>query len=189
MRFEAEDGLPRGQRGVPSRCGTDPGLVRTAPVRIATGLLIAVTAAAVASSACGGGSPAQPTFMPTNVPVSEDAGPSIGSDASAEEIAAAFARCGESPATGSFPADVAAVIHSKCNPCHTDPPLNGAPFPLLQYSDVHKIFNDTFPIYEEMYLLIQPGADPHMPFGNAPQLTASEFKTLSDWLISCAPPG
>jgi hypothetical protein len=193
MHFEG-DGLPRGQRVVSAGRGTDRGLVRTAPVRIASALLLA--AAAAPATACGGGSPASPTFSATNVSVSDDAGSfsdaagsSIGGDASIEAIMAGFARCAASPATGSFPADVAAVIHSKCNPCHTDLPLNGAPFPLLTYADVHKLFAGTFPIYEEMYLLIQPNGVPHMPFGNAPQLTADEFKTLSDWLISCAPPG
>jgi len=104
-------------------------------------------------------------------------------------IAAAFAKCGTSPATGSFPADVASVLMDKCQTCHTNPPLNGAPFALLTYEDVHKVFAGTIPIYEEMYILIQPNGSPHMPFGNAPQLTADEFTTLADWLISCAPPG
>ena len=83
-----------------SRCGTRRGLVRIAPVRIVAGLLIA---AVVASSACGGGPPAQPSFTPTNVSVSDDAGSPIADDASIEEIQAAFARCAATPATGSLP--------------------------------------------------------------------------------------
>jgi uncharacterized membrane protein len=149
--------------------------------------LAAVSAAVV--SACGGGSPASPTFSPTNA-VETDTPDASLDDAPSGVTAVNFATCGTTPATGSFPADVAAVLMSRCQPCHTDPPLMGAPFPLLAYADVHKVLPaTTTPIYQEMYLLIQPGADPHMPFGNAPQLSTEQFNTLSNWLLSCAPPG
>jgi hypothetical protein len=168
--------------------------VRRRPVRLAPFLAVALASAAV-ESACGGGSPASPTFSPTNAVASDDPDASLAddggmADGSVGAIMATFARCPANPATGSFPADVADVLTSRCQPCHTDPPLNGAPFPLLTYGDVHKLLPGTaMPIYEEMYLLIQPGADPHMPYGNAPQLSPDQFNTLSSWLLSCAPPG
>jgi hypothetical protein len=168
---------------VPARCGTGPNLVRTAPVRLASVLLV------TAAAACGGGDPASPTFRPTAMSITEEAGTSPGGDASVETIEATFARCDTSPATGSIPADVAAVLGDRCQTCHNDPQLHGAPFALLTYADVHQLFAGTIPIYHEMYLLIQPGATPHMPYRNAPQLSADQFKTLGDWLISCAPPG
>ena len=206
MRFEDEDGLPRGQVALAPGCGTGGRLGRTGLVRFAVFLLLgAVSGAAVI--ACSGGSPASPTFSPTTSVVSEDAGSSAplegagstgpvdGGDSSvlvegsAASVTAAFERCGTSPATGSFPADIAAILAAKCQPCHNDPQKNGAPFPLLTYDDVHKPFVGTRPIYQQMYLQIQPGADPRMLFGNAPQLTPGEFSTLAAWLISCAPPG
>ncbi len=168
--------------------------MRTAPVRLVPWLLTSVVAA-IAGIGCGGGSPASPTFTPTGAPEPEpgastaDAGISLAGDGSAEEVAAAFARCGTSPATGGFPADVAAVLSDKCQTCHTNPPLNGAPFPLLTYEDVHQLFAGTIPIYQEMYMLIQPGSTPHMPFGKAPPLTTDQFTTLSEWLLACALPG
>jgi hypothetical protein len=169
--------------------------VRTSSVRLAPLFAIAV-ASSVAASACGGGPPASPTFSPTNAVVTADADAppsgdgSIATDGGTVMVAETFARCGTSPATGSFPADIAAVLTDKCQPCHTMPPRNGAPFPLLTYENVHAPFaGGPTPIYQEMYALIQPGADPHMPFGNAPQLTADQFSTLSSWLLSCAPPG
>jgi uncharacterized membrane protein len=165
-------------------------------VRLAPLLSLALASAAVESaSACGGGSPASPTFSPTNAVASADdpdssLDDSVMADGSVGAIMTTFARCTASPAAGSFPADVADVLMNRCQPCHTDPPLNGAPFPLLAYGDVHKVLTGTaMPIYEEMYLLIQPGADPHMPYGNAPQLSPDQFNTLSSWLLSCAPPG
>ncbi len=102
--------------------------------------------------------------------------------------AVSFAHCGTSPATGSIPADVAVVLADKCQTCHADPAVMGAPFPLITYEELHEPIGP-IPKYEEMYLLIQTGADPHMPFGSAPQLTADQFKTLSDYLLACAPPG
>lgn len=196
MRFEGDDELPRGQRAIAPVRGTREGLARRRPVRLPPLLVLALASAAAASaSACGGGSPASPTFSPTNAVASDDPDSSLADggdpiDASVASIMASFARCTATPATGSFPSDVADVLTSRCQPCHTDPPLNGAPFPLLAYGDVHKVLTGTaMPIYEEMYLLVQPGADPHMPFGNAPQLSSDQFNTLTSWLLSCAPPG
>jgi hypothetical protein len=190
MRSGSDESLLPGQRVVPARCGTDAGLARTAPVRPMSWPVLAVAAVAVgaAASACGGGDPASPTFVPIATPVTVDAGSAPAGDGSAATIEAVFASCGPSPATGSIPADVAAVLSDRCQPCHTDPPLHDAPFPLLKYEDVHQLFAGTIPIYHEMYLLIQPGGTPHMPFGNAPQLSADQLKTLSDWLLACAPP-
>jgi hypothetical protein len=169
-------------------------------------LTVVVATAGAAVNACGGGSAASPTFSPiATVVANEDAGAPVVSDASAAAgdggdalagpgdgsvgaIMAAFQeRCGTSPATGSIPADVAAVLADKCQTCHNNPQKNGAPFPLLTYQDVHKPFIGTTPIYEQMYIQIQPNAQPRMPFGNAPQLTPAEFSTLSSWLIACAP--
>jgi hypothetical protein len=193
MPFESDASLPLRQHLLSRRRGTQPGLVRTAPVRLSALLLIAAAASA-AEAACGGGSPASPTFTPM-APVSggsgdaaaEDAGSDLADDAASP--AADFARCGTSPATGTFPADVEAILSSRCQTCHADPPVNGAPFPLLTYSDVHMLFAGTLPIYQEMYMLIQPDGIPHMPFGNAPQLTSEQLQTLSSWLLSCAPSG
>jgi hypothetical protein len=165
------------------------------------------TASGVALIACSGGPAASPTFTPIATTVVEEAGPPVLSDASTTPgeggdasavlgdgsvgaIMAAFEkRCGASSATGSIPGDVATVLADKCQTCHNDPQKNGAPFPLLTYEDVHKPFVGTTPIYEQMYIQIQPNAQPRMPFGNAPQLTPAEFSTLSTWLIECAPPG
>ena len=194
MPFESDASLPLRQHLLSRRRGTKPGLVRTAPVRLSALLLIAAAASA-AEAACGGGSPASPTFTPV-APVSGGSrrrrgggrGLRPGADDAASP-AADFARCGTSPASGTFPADVEAILSSRCQTCHADPPVNDAPFPLLTYSDVHMLFAGTLPIYQEMYMLIQPDGIPHMPFGNAPQLTSEQLQTLSNWLLSCAPSG
>jgi hypothetical protein len=145
-------------------------------------------AAVVLVAACDGGDPASPTFDPVASP---EASPddAASTETSTAEGGAPFANCGDVPASGSIPADVQAVLGAKCQTCHQDPPLNGAPFPLLTYADVHSAFAANFPKYKEMHALIQPDGSPHMPFGNAPQLTADEFSTLDGWLLDCAPPG
>jgi hypothetical protein len=189
MRCESDRRSPCGNAALFASRGTAGLLRRTGWVRQSTFLLPAAAALA-AASACGGGPAASPTFTPTTVPVTEEAGPpSLPDGASTEMIAEAFARCDTSAATGTFPADVAAILASRCQPCHQMPPLNGAPFPLLKYEDVHQLVPGTAtPIFEEMYILTQPNGSPHMPFGNAPQLTADQLATLSSWLLSCAPP-
>jgi uncharacterized membrane protein len=98
--------------------------------------------------------------------------------------------CAPPPASGAFPADVAAVLADKCQTCHKSPPVNHAPFPLLTYEDT--LGSDSLcngvPIWQAMHYVIQPKSVPHMPFGNAPQLTSSEFMTLDGWLTGCAMP-
>jgi hypothetical protein len=103
-----------------------------------------------------------------------------------------FASCAPNPSSGDFPADVAAVLRDKCQTCHRNPPINHAPFPLLAYGDTQRSDPDTpyvgKPIWQVMHVVIQLRGVPHMPFGNAPQLTTAQFQTLDGWLTACAMP-
>jgi hypothetical protein len=104
-----------------------------------------------------------------------------------------FASCPTSrPSTGSFPADVAQVLANKCQTCHQMPTKQHAPFPLLTYAQTQAadpLSGYTgVPIWQVMHAVIQATGVPHMPFGNAPQLTSAEFTTLNDWLLACALP-
>jgi hypothetical protein len=100
--------------------------------------------------------------------------------------AGAAASCAPVPKTGDFPCDVFAVIHANCNPCHQDPPLNGAPFPLLTYADTQKPYSTTNLIFQQMYEQIGPTGAPRMPLGG--MLTADDYDTLRNWLAGCAIP-
>ena len=164
--------------------------------------LVVLVAGASAAAACGEGSPAAPTFKSTaaiepsmvdaaisSVSARGDATADVGADANADADpdAALFSNCKPNPTSGAFPADIAAILSARCQPCHQNPTMNGAPFPLLTYQDVNGTFGP-IPIYQEMYVLIQPDGSPHMPFRDAPQLTADQLQTLSTWLLACAPP-
>ncbi len=122
-------------------------------------------------------------------------GASTGTDASLdapEDASTDAAACSNKPTSGSFPADVATVLAAKCQTCHRSPPVVDAPFTLLTYADTLKPDPIApyagMPIWQVMDIVIQPNGQPHMPFGNAPQLTAAEFQTLDGWLKACAPP-
>jgi hypothetical protein len=95
--------------------------------------------------------------------------------------------CPQRPSGGDFPLDVAAVLMASCQHCHKDPPINHAPFPLLNYEDVLTSFGG-IPKWQDMYHVIQPGSVPHMPPSTAPQLTGAQLQTLSNWLGACAVP-
>jgi hypothetical protein len=94
--------------------------------------------------------------------------------------------CPAKPKTGDFPCDVFAVIHTNCNPCHQNPPMNNAPFPLLTYSDTQQPFLPGKLIFQQMYDQTRPTACPRMPLGG--MLDAADLATLTAWLTSCAPP-
>ncbi len=139
------------------------------------------------ASACSSNDPTSSAPQGENGGMGEG-GPSGSSTPVASNGDASFANCGSVATTGTLPADVDAVLQAKCQLCHTDPPQNGAPFPLKTYADLHATFVGSIPRYQEAYALIQPDGMPHMPFGNAPQLTTDEFAILSSWLAACAPP-
>jgi hypothetical protein len=98
-----------------------------------------------------------------------------------------FSACPPSPQVGDFPLDVAAVLMASCQHCHKNPPANHAPFQLLNYEDILLPYSG-LPRWQDMYKVIQIGSVPHMPPPIAPQLTAAQLKTLSDWLGACAVP-
>jgi len=100
--------------------------------------------------------------------------------------AGAAAACPIDPQTGDFPCEVFAVVHQRCNPCHQDPPQNGAPFPLLTYEDTQQAYTPGKLRFQQMYDQIQPAAAPRMPLGGS--LTDAELATLAGWLAACAPP-
>jgi hypothetical protein len=127
-------------------------------------------------------------FAACNADVGEGclAGPCTGSGGPGADAGCATASCTPVPKTGDFPCDVFAVIHTNCNPCHQDPPQNGAPFPLLTYADTQKPYGPTTLISQQMFDQIQPCGSPRMPLGG--MLTTDDFNTLSDWLAGCAQP-
>ena len=100
--------------------------------------------------------------------------------------------CGPLPVSGDIPCDVFKVIHGTCNRCHVDPPLIGAPFPLLTYEDTQMKYDTQGKLrYQRMHEVIQPDGAPHMPFQSTkivvPELTAAEFATLDAWLACPTP--
>jgi hypothetical protein len=96
------------------------------------------------------------------------------------------ANCPSTPQTGDFPCDVFAVVHHNCNPCHQNPPLNGAPFPLLVYADTQKVYSPTELVFQQMFISTGPNGSPRMPFGG--MLTPTDYDLLHGWLAQCAPP-
>lgn len=100
--------------------------------------------------------------------------------------------CGPLPATGDIPCEVFKVIHGVCNHCHVDPPLAGAPWPLLTYEDTQMPYDTHGTLrYQRMKEVIQPSGSPHMPFASTviivPPLTDAQFATLDAWLTCPTP--
>lgn len=95
----------------------------------------------------------------------------------------------QTPTTGDLPDTVNAVLKDKCQACHSGPPQNHAPFAIVSFEDTQKQFGITSRLkWQRMAEVIEPGGLPHMPYGNAPQLTPDQLTTLQNWFASCAPP-
>lgn len=86
--------------------------------------------------------------------------------------------------TGEFPCDVQVIMEDNCQRCHTDPPVNGAPFPLDSYEDSQQLYNGTA-IWARMHFQVVNDLMPQAP----PLLDTLEKRhLLDDWACQCAPP-
>lgn len=85
--------------------------------------------------------------------------------------------------TGDLPCDVFTILDAKCHRCHTDPPANGAPFPLLTWDHFQADYFGK-PVWERASAAIQPDAFPRMPFGEDP-LPPETRAVLDAWFDTC----
>ena len=95
----------------------------------------------------------------------------------------------KTPVIGDLPDAVNMVLKDKCQACHSAPPRNHAPFPLVSFEELQKVFGlTTKRRWQRTAEVIEPGGLPHMPFGDAPPLSESELATLRAWFQGCALP-
>jgi hypothetical protein len=89
-----------------------------------------------------------------------------------------------------FPCDVSRIIEAKCERCHSDPPENGAPFPLLSWEDTQKPYGRVL-VHDAMLVAVESGFMPLTELELSPpveDLTTSERTVLLSWLGAGAEP-
>ena len=97
----------------------------------------------------------------------------------------------ETPAGGSspidqpeyFPCEIARIMGSVCQQCHTDPQRSGAPFPLLRYQDM-KISILGEPLYSVMLKDLDTKNMPRDPA----TISDHDHDVLMQWLSDGAKP-
>lgn len=87
-----------------------------------------------------------------------------------------------------LPCDVAAVLQSSCTSCHSNPPIGGAPMPLLSYADLTaKALSDPTKTVAEMCVSrMQNTTTPMPPGGGA---SATDVTTIQNWITAGYPQG
>jgi hypothetical protein len=76
------------------------------------------------------------------------------------------------------------VLETRCQSCHTNPPIAGAPFPLVTYADTQAIRpGSNLPVWQRMQQRVDAGLMP--PAGVTP-LDPNEKATLDTWFNSGA---
>jgi uncharacterized membrane protein len=88
---------------------------------------------------------------------------------------------GPRPGGTLLPCDVEAVLQARCQACHAATPVNGAPIPLVSYSDTQTVYLGQV-VWRRMKAAVESGI---MPQGS--RLSATEHDTLSRWFDSGAP--
>ncbi len=85
-----------------------------------------------------------------------------------------------------------AVLEQVCQRCHTDPPMNSAPFPLVAYEDTQApYYSSEKQIWEVMQTAVSSGFMPLRPAALMPPvepLTCEQKSTLLGWLGQGAKP-
>jgi hypothetical protein len=87
-----------------------------------------------------------------------------------------------SPETQFVPCDPNRVLQTVCQQCHTDPPRNSAPFPLVSYHDTQVVLSGN-PIWVHMRNAVENGIMPLPPVTIDP----ASRDTLLRWLDAGAP--
>ena len=82
-----------------------------------------------------------------------------------------------------IPCDPKTVLQNVCQKCHSSPPQNSAPFPLVSYDDTQVVMSGK-PVWMYMRTVLQTGVMPLPPVTIAP----SDLATLLHWLDDGAPP-
>jgi len=135
--------------------------------------VLALVGAAVAG-ACGGH---EPEIERTGGPQPEFDGP------------ACVAQSCEGAADGGVSwCDALAVIQQKCQPCHSNPTKNDAPFSLVTFEDTQRCFNNRL-VHDRMEVAVETGAMPFVELNElrnldppVEDLTPDEKPLLLTWL-------
>jgi uncharacterized membrane protein len=90
----------------------------------------------------------------------------------------------DAPAAGQLPCEVERVLRARCQECHTAPPKNGAPFPLLTYANTQADYFGK-PIYERMRVAIDTD---FMPLAPREKLSDADRAVMLEWIDAGAPP-
>jgi len=116
----------------------------------------------------------------------------IAACSSRAESGAPGAAAGASGATNAVSSSWCAtdrVLSRKCRRCHQDPPLNGAPFPLLSYEDTQVVDGRGKPRFQKMADSVASAYMPPQFLSLTPPvelLTDEERTTLLDWCAAGA---
>jgi uncharacterized membrane protein len=89
-----------------------------------------------------------------------------------------------------LPCDVQAVLQARCQGCHSNPPVNGAPMSLVSYANLTALsFADPTQTFAQRALSrMQNTAAPMPPLPNA-RASASDIATISNWVNTMYPSG
>jgi hypothetical protein len=91
-------------------------------------------------------------------------------------------------ASGALPCDVKDVLSANCGQCHSNPPVYGAPMPLLTHEDLiaPAVSDPKRKVYELVGERIHDAEKP-MPQPPNMKLGAADLKVLDDWIGAGAP--
>jgi hypothetical protein len=143
-----------------------------------------------------GGSPASSTVDASSAGSGGSVGPGGGgsggsasghTDASSDSIDQADAG---PDANQGIPCDVANLLAARCDSCHSQHPVQGAPMALVSYANlIAPSIMDPTKTYAEQSVVRMQISTPRMPPAPAAPATASEIAILTNWIAAGYPTG
>jgi uncharacterized membrane protein len=91
---------------------------------------------------------------------------------------------------GGIPCDIQALLQSRCQGCHSNPPMNGAPMSLVSYANLTaaSVADPAMSFAQRALARMQNTVAPMPPAPNA-RATAAEIASMSAWVATAYPKG
>ena len=117
----------------------------------------------------------------------DEGGQGAGAGNGAANGSGTGAGAGSGAQTG-LPCDIATILATNCLGCHSNPPVGGAPNPLVTYADLTATSSNGGTMADRSIIRMKDATAP-MPPAPSPAVSAADIAAFEAWVDGCMPMG